>query len=52
MVPQTTLRSPYEKRVRLVHDTLRAHSALDDAAASDLAVHVLHALNSIPEKIR
>ncbi|MGO9930005.1 MAG: DUF6307 family protein, partial [Mycobacterium sp.] len=26
--------------------------SLDDAAAAELAVHVLHALDSIPEKIR
>lgn len=52
MVTATTLRSPYEKRVQLVHDTLRANSTLDDATAGDLAVHILEALNAIPEKIR
>ncbi len=46
------LLSPYEIRVKLVQETLREHSALDDATARDLAVHVLCALNSIPEKIR
>lgn len=44
--------TPYERRVRRVRDALTAHSALDDKAASDLAVHVLHALDAIPEKIR
>jgi Family of unknown function (DUF6307) len=45
-------RSPYAIRVQLVSDTIKAHSKLGDKAASDLAVHVLHALNSIPEKVR
>ncbi len=52
MVSQATLLSPYEKRVKLVQDTLKAHSKMDDAAAGDLAVHVLHALNSIRAQIR
>jgi hypothetical protein len=52
MVSQSTLISPYEKRVKLVQDTLKAHSKIDDTAAGELAVHVLHALNSIPERIR
>jgi Family of unknown function (DUF6307) len=50
MLSRSALRSPYEIRVKLVQDTLRAHSSLDDAAAHGLAVHVLDALNSIPEK--
>jgi hypothetical protein len=45
-------RSPYVIRVDLVTDTIKAHSKLGDKAASDLAVHILHALNSIPEKVR
>jgi Family of unknown function (DUF6307) len=49
---ESTLISPYEKRLSLVRETLRTHSPLDDAAAGELAVHVLHALNSIPEKLR
>jgi hypothetical protein len=53
MISESTLRSPYEIRVKLVQETLQAYSPLDDAAAArELAVHVLHALNSIPEKIR
>ncbi len=46
------LRTPYIQRLDLVKDTIKAHSKLGDRAASDLAVHVLHALNSIPEKMR
>ncbi|MEE6135034.1 DUF6307 family protein [Mycobacterium sp. 050128] len=52
MVSRSTLISPYEKRVRLVKETLKTHSKIDDAAAGELAVHVLDALNSIPEQIR
>jgi Family of unknown function (DUF6307) len=52
MVSQSTLLSPYELRVRLVQDTLKKHSKIEDSAAGELAVHVLHALNSIPERIR
>jgi Family of unknown function (DUF6307) len=52
MVTGSALRSPYEIRVDLVQETLQAYSSLDDAAAHDLAVHVLDALNAIPEKIR
>jgi len=51
-LPTTTLQTPYGQRVELVKDTIQTHSKLGDKAASELAVHVLHALNSIPEKIR
>jgi hypothetical protein len=49
---ESTFRSPYEIRLKLVQETLRSHSSLEDTAAHELAVHVLHALNSIPENIR
>jgi hypothetical protein len=52
MASPTILRTPYIERVELVADTIKAHSELGDTAANDLAVHVLHALNSIPEKLR
>jgi hypothetical protein len=52
MSSPTALRTPYDVRVELVRDTIKAHSKLGDKAASELAVHVLHTLNSIPEKIR
>jgi Family of unknown function (DUF6307) len=52
MSAPTILRTPYDVRVELVADTIKAHSKLGDKAASELAVHVLHTLNSIPEKIR
>ncbi len=52
MASPTTLRTPYEQRLELVKDTITAHCKLGDKAAGELAVHVLHALNSIPEKVR
>jgi hypothetical protein len=45
-------RSPYELRVELVKNTLTTHSALSTAAASKLAVEILQALDTIPEKMR
>jgi hypothetical protein len=52
MTSPAILRTPYIQRLELVADTIKAHSKLGDKAASELAVHVLHALNSIPEKMR
>ncbi len=52
MLSESTLRSPYEIRLELVEETLKTNSSLDEAAARELAVHVLHALNSIPETVR
>ena len=52
MASPTITRTPYELRLELVSGTIKAHSKLGDKAASELAVHVLHTLNSIPEKIR
>jgi hypothetical protein len=48
----TTFRTPDEKRVELVKQTLMTSSTLDDDSAGKLAVQVLHTLDSIPEKIR
>jgi hypothetical protein len=44
--------SLYEQRIRLVAQALTQHSKLSDKDASDLAVHVLCALDHIPEKVR
>lgn len=52
MASLTTFQSPYVQRLELVRDTITSHSKLGDKAASELAEHVLHALNSIPEKVR
>lgn len=42
----------YEQRVRLVAYALRQNSKLGETAALELAVHVLHAIDHIPEKVR
>lgn len=52
MTSPTAFRSPYEKRVDLVKQTLMSASTLDDDLAAKLAVRVLHTLDSIPEKSR
>lgn len=52
MASPNPLRTPYFKRLELVKDTIKANSDLGDHAASELAVHVLHVLDSIPEKVR
>ena len=52
MSSPTTFRTPHDLRIELIKDTIKTHSKLGDKAASELAVHVLHALNSIPEKLR
>ena len=52
MASPSTIRSPYDRRVELVKDTISAHSKLGDKAAGELAVHVLQVLNSIPEQVR
>ncbi len=52
MASSTTFRTPYENRLDLVRTTITAHSKLDDDVAGQLAVEVLRALNSIPEKVR
>jgi hypothetical protein len=52
MATTQLLRTPYGQRVELVKDAIKANSELGDDAARELAVHVLHALNSIPEKVR
>jgi hypothetical protein len=46
------LSSPYEKRLQLVVETIQRHEKLSDQATSSLAVHVLHALDHIPERVR
>ncbi|GAB2694985.1 DUF6307 family protein [Nocardia thraciensis] len=44
--------TPYERRVARVRDAVQKHSDLDGNAATALAERVLHALDTIPEKIR
>ena len=43
--------SLYDQRVKLVADALVAHSELKGEAATELAAHVLYALDHIPERV-
>jgi hypothetical protein len=43
--------SPYKHRVQLVAHALEQHSKLGEKRAAELAVHVLHAIDHIPEKV-
>jgi hypothetical protein len=52
MASPTMSKSPYIQRLELVRDTITSHTKLGEKAASELAEHVLHVLNSIPEKMR
>ncbi|HEX5120239.1 MAG TPA: DUF6307 family protein [Pseudonocardiaceae bacterium] len=44
--------SGYELRLKMVADAIQDHSKMGKKAATEVAVHVLHSLDSIPEKIR
>jgi hypothetical protein len=44
--------SLYHQRVRLVADAVRRHTKLSEEDALDLAVHVLHTIDHIPDKVR
>lgn len=44
--------SRYEVRVDLVRKTVQEHSNLDDKTAAEVAVHVVHALDHLPELTR
>lgn len=48
----STHTSAYERRLKMVEDVLTGRTELDAKAARDLAVHVLRALDHIPERVR
>jgi hypothetical protein len=48
----TTHTSVYERRLKMVQDVLSVRAELEDKAARDLAMHVLRALDHIPERVR
>ena len=52
MSETATYVSVYDQRVRLVAQAMTKNSKLDDKAATELAKHVLYALDHIPEKVR
>lgn len=51
-VATSTYVSLYDQRVALVAHALTQNSKLEEKAATDLAVHVLNAIDHIPEKVR
>jgi hypothetical protein len=52
MTSPATYLSPYDRRVRLVTATITERSELTEKAATELAGHVLYALDHIPETVR
>ncbi len=44
--------SGYQIRLKMVTEAVKEHSKLGEKAANDVAVHVLHSLDTIPEKVR
>jgi hypothetical protein len=48
----STHMSVYERRLKMVEDVLIGRTELSGKAARDLAVHVLRALDHIPERVR
>jgi hypothetical protein len=42
----------YDRRHNLVRDAVKNHSKLSDKASAEIALHVLEALDHIPENVR
>jgi len=52
MTSNGTYVSLYDRRIQLVQKALRNHSKLGDKTSFNLAIHVLDALDHIPEQTR
>ncbi len=52
MTSNRTYISLYDQRIRLVAYALMKNSKLAEKAATELAAHVLYAIDHIPEKVR
>lgn len=52
MTPENSFVSRYERRVKIAQDVVQNRTALDDKAAFELAVHLVHVLDTVPEKTR
>lgn len=52
MTTDTTVVTRYDRRLNLVRDVVKAHSKLGDQAAAELAVQMLHVLDTVPEHVR
>ena len=49
---ETTTPSRYDRRVTLVQAIVQEHSKLNEKKALELAVHMVRALDTIPETLR
>ncbi len=52
MTTETLFVSRYERRVKLAQDVVQTQTSLDDKAAFELAVQLVHVLDTVPEKTR
>jgi hypothetical protein len=52
MPTQPMIMSQYEQRVTIVRDIVKSHSKISEKAASEIAVHILQVLDTVPEKLR
>ncbi len=52
MTTEAAFASRYDQRVRLVRDVLKENTKLSDTACQDLAVRLLHTMDTIPEQMR
>ena len=52
METQTPSPTRYQQRCFAVRDVVKQHTTLSDEAALELAKQMLHALDTIPEKMR
>ncbi|MCG8925895.1 DUF6307 family protein [Lentzea sp. CC55] len=49
---ESTFTSAYDRRLKMVEDVLTGRTELGGNTARDLAVHVLRALDHLPERMR
>lgn len=52
MTSSTAFISRYDRRVTRAQEVLKQHTKLTDAECREIAVRLLHTLDTIPEKVR
>jgi len=52
MTTKTAFVSRYDLRVKLVRDVLKENTKLSDSACRELAVRLLHTMDTVPERTR
>lgn len=52
MTIDTGFVSRYELRIKLARDVVEKHTSLDEKSANELAIALLHAIDTVPEKTR